>query len=87
MVVLDTIFGFYDRMIAGLPEKVQFFFALVLLVLIVSTFVMVIKKGHWIFLVLFAIFFPGGWTALRVVGAAIWNVIKFLLVRIQIYIQ
>lgn len=87
MAILDTIFGFYDKIIANMPEKAQFFFALVVLILIVSSFIMVIKKGHWIFIILFAIFFPGGWTALRVIGTVIWAVIKFLLVRIQIVIQ
>jgi len=87
MAILDTIFGFYDKIIANMPEKAQFFFALVVLILIISSFIMVIKKGHWIFIILFAIFFPGGWTALRVIGTVIWAVIKFLLVRIQIVIQ
>lgn len=87
MVILDTIFGFYDKIISRLPEKVQFLFALVILALIVLSFVMVIKRGHWIFIALFVIFFPGGWTALKVVGGVIWTIIKFLLIRIQIVIQ
>ena len=87
MVILDTIFGFYDRIIAPLPGKAQFFFALIILILLISSFVMVIKKGHWIFIVIFAIFFPGGWTALKVIWNVIWTIIKFLLVRIQIIIE
>ena len=87
MVILDTIFGFYDKLIANLPERAQFFFALIILILLVSSFVMVIKKGHWIFIVIFAIFFPGGWTALKVVFGVIWTIIKFLLIRIQIIIE
>ena len=82
MIILDTIFGFYDNAIARLPNEAQLLVALFVLFLIVMSFLAIIKKGHWIFIVLFAIFFPGAWPALKIAGNGVWIVIKFLLTRV-----
>lgn len=82
MIILDTIFGFYDNAIAKLPSEARIFVAFFILFLIVMSFISIIKKGHWIFILLFAILFPGGWPALKIVGNGIVLVIKFLLTRI-----
>lgn len=86
MNILETIFTSYDHLLADFSPKIQFLAALAILVLLIFSFVAIIKKGHWIFIVLFAIFFPGGWPAIKVLGNAVWSVIKFLLVRMQINI-
>ncbi len=82
--VLNQIFIFYDKLIGAFPEKAQVLISLLLITLIILAFISMIKHGHWIFVVIFIILFPGGWPASLRILEAIWAVIKFLLVRIQI---
>lgn len=81
---LNQIFIFYDKLIGAFPEKAQVLISLLFIVLIILAFFSMIKHGHWIFVVIFIILFPGGWPASLRVLEAVWSIIKFLLVRIQI---
>jgi len=81
---LNQIFIFYDKLIGAFPEKAQVLISLFLIFLIIMAFLSIIKHGHWIFVVIFIILFPGGWPASLRVIEAIWAVIKFLFIRVQI---
>jgi hypothetical protein len=82
--ILNQIFTFYDRLIGAFPEKAQVLISLLLIVFIILAFISMIKHGHWVFFLIFIILFPGGWPASLRVFDAIWLIIKFLLVRVQI---
>lgn len=84
MNFLVQIFSFYDKLLSGLPTNVQFFVALLLLLVVCWSFYSIFAHGHWIFIVIFIILFPSAWPALKAIGNISWAVIKFLLVRIQI---
>ncbi|MDO8444179.1 MAG: hypothetical protein Q7S80_01590 [bacterium] len=84
MNILVQIFSFYDKLLLGLPTNIQFFVAIILLVLICWSFYSIFTHGHWIFIAIFVILFPGTWPAIKTIGTITWQVILFLLVRIQI---
>jgi len=86
MNLLVEIFNFYDRILSGLPTNAQFFIALLLILLICWSFYAIFAHGHWIFIVIFIILFPGAWPALKSIGTITWAVLKFLFVRIRINI-
>lgn len=84
MNILVQIFSFYDKLLSGLPTNIQFFVAIILLVLICWSFYSIFSHGHWIFIVIFVILVPSAWPAVKAIASIVWQVIKFLLVRIQI---
>lgn len=81
---LPKIFSFYDHLIGSFPEKAQIIVSMVLIILIISAIIGMVKHGHWIFIVIFIILFPGGWPASLRIMNAIWLLLKFLFIRIQI---
>jgi hypothetical protein len=84
MDLLISVFNFYDKTLSGLPANAQFFIALLLIALICWSFYSIFAHGHWIFIIIFVILFPGAWPALKSIGTITWAAIKFLIVRIQI---
>jgi len=82
MQILFWAFTFYDNLIGKLPIEAQFLVSLAILILLIFSVIGLAKHGHWIFLVLFVVFFPGGWPALKHIGQIIWLICKFLWVRI-----
>lgn len=84
MNALNTIFSYYDKVTASLPPSTQALIAVVLLVILVWQIFMIIKSGHWIFIVFLVVLLPGTWPAVRQIGGFIWLAIKFLLIRLQL---
>jgi len=81
---LNQIFKFYDQIIGSFPEKVQLLVSLFLIFLIIWSLFSLFRHGHWIFIIIFIILFPGGWPASLRILEAVWSLIKFLFVRTQI---
>jgi len=84
MNILVQIFSFYDKLLSGLPVSTQFFVAIILLILLCWSFYSIFSHGHWIFIVIFIILFPSAWPAVKAIANILWQMVKFLLVRIQI---
>lgn len=84
--ILLKIFYFYDGMIGAFPAKAQILVSLILILLIISSIIGLLRHGHWIFALIFIILFPGAWPASLIIADAIWLLLKFLFVRIQINI-
>ncbi|MEK9156281.1 MAG: hypothetical protein AAB360_03220 [Patescibacteria group bacterium] len=83
MQYLDLIFGYYDRVTAGLAPTGQALVAILLLVFLVWQVFGVIRSGHWIFVAGLLVFLPGTWPAAKHVANLLWLVVKFLLTRAQ----
>jgi hypothetical protein len=81
---LDSIFNQYDRLIAGFSATNQALLSLALLLFLLWQIYMVIKSGHWIFIAALILFLPGTWPATRHIGFLIFDIIKFLFVRVQL---
>jgi hypothetical protein len=84
--VLNQIFIFYDRIIGTFPEKAQLLVSIAFILLIIWSLLSLLKHGHWIFVVIFIILFPGGWPASLRILSAIWALLKFLFIRVQVNI-
>lgn len=84
MFVLNQIFTFYDRLIMDLPAKIQILISLLVLALLIWSLFSIMKKGHWIFVIIFVILFPSGFGAMKNIALIVWGIVKFLLTRIQV---
>ncbi|MFA7254361.1 MAG: hypothetical protein WC107_07500 [Patescibacteria group bacterium] len=84
MNYLNNFFTLYDSLIMGLSDKMQLLIAIFVIILIACCIFSLIKGGHWIFLILFVILIPGGWSAAKIIAEIFWSLIKFLLIRISI---
>lgn len=82
MNILNTIFGYYDKLIGQLPASSQAIISLALLLVLVWQILLILKHGHWIFIAGLILLLPGTWPAARHVGVMIFTVFKFLFVRI-----
>lgn len=81
-MTLDKIFSQYDTIISGLSLTNQALLSLALLVFLLWQIYMIIKSGHWVFIVALIIFLPGTWPATKMIGSLVLTVLKFLFVRI-----
>ena len=81
---IDSIFSYYDKIIANLNPVQQAVISLLLLLFLVWQIFMIVKSGHWIFIALFIVLLPGTWPAARQIGRLVWLVVRFLLVRAQL---
>lgn len=81
---MDYIFTLYDNLISGLSTTNQALLSLALLLFLLWQIYMVIKHGHWIFIAALIIFLPGTWPAARYVGNLLFDIIKFLFVRVEL---
>ncbi len=81
---MDYIFTQYDNLISGLSTTNQALLSLALLLFLLWQIYMVIKHGHWIFIAALIIFLPGTWPAARHIGSLLFNIIKFLFVRVEL---
>jgi hypothetical protein len=79
---LDAIFNQYDKLIGGLSTANQAFISLLLLLFLLWQIYMIIKSGHWIFILALILFLPGTWPATRYLGSLLFLVIKLLFVRV-----
>ena len=83
MITLDSIFGYYDKLIAPLSAGQQATVSVVLLLFLIWQVYMIFKSGHWLFIAALIVFLPGTWPAARQVGLFVWTLIKFLYTRGQ----
>lgn len=81
---LDVIFNQYDKLITGLSTTNQALLSLALLLFLLWQIYMIIKSGHWIFILALIIFLPGTWPAARHIGLLMYNILKFLFVRVEL---
>jgi|GEM_PF-819058 len=82
--VINQIFSSYDKLIYSVPPDIQIVISLALIAMIILSIFGILRRGHWIFLVIFVIVFPGGWSALKNIYEVVSVVIRALLVRAQI---
>lgn len=81
---LDWIFNQYDKLIAGLSPASQALISIALILFLLWQIYMIIKSGHWLFVVALVVFLPGTWPATKYIGNLILMVFKFLLVRAEL---
>ena len=82
--VIDHIFGLYDKLIYSVTPGFQILISLSLIAILILSIFGILRRGHWIFLLIFVIVFPGGWSALKNVYIVISTLIRALLIRAQI---
>ena len=82
--IIDQIFSSYDKLIYSVPPGYQILISLSLIAIIILSIFGMLRRGHWIFLLIFVIVFPGGWSALKNIYLVVSVIVKALLVRAQI---
>lgn len=87
MNILDSIFTYYDKLIAPLSIGSQALLSAALLIFLVWQIWMIFKSGHWIFITILIICLPGTWPAARNIGNLVLLLLKFLFVRAQILLS
>ena len=80
-MTFDTVFNYYDKLIAPLSAGNQALISAVFLVFLIMQIWMIFKSGHWMFIAMFVICLPGTWPAARNIGNLLLMVLKFLFVR------
>lgn len=86
MNYLNTIFSYYDNLIANFSPATQAIISLVLLFVLIGQIYLIIKNGEWIFIVALIVLLPGTWPAAKSVGNLLLIIIKFLIIRAQLII-
>ena len=82
--IIDKIFSSYDKLIYSVTPGFQILISLSLIAILILSIFGILRRGHWIFLLIFVIVFPGGWSALKNVYIVISTLIRALLIRAQI---
>lgn len=82
MEILNSIFSYYDHLIAPLSNTYQALISLALLVFLIWNIYQLIKSGHWIFIAVLIFMLPGTWPAAKIIGEFAWAIISGLLMRI-----
>jgi hypothetical protein len=86
MDIIATVFSYYDQILSPLPIATQALISFIFLALLVWQIFMIIKSGHWIFIVALIIFLPGTWPAVKQLGYYAWMIIKFFITRAQLLV-
>jgi len=81
---MDWIFNQYDKIIAGFSPTYQALISIALILFLLWQIYMIIKSGHWIFIVALIVFLPGTWPATKFIGNLLLSLFKFLLVRAEL---
>lgn len=85
MDFLTTFFNYYDRFINPLQGNWQFFISVAILVLFCFALVQIFIHGRFIIIILACVLIPGLWPAVKHIGLAIWQIIKFVFLRAIIF--
>ena len=83
MDAINSIFGYYDRLLAPLPLLYQALISIALLIFMGCNIYALIKSGKWIFLAVIIVLLPETWPAARKIALILWLVTKGLLSRSQ----
>ena len=78
---LDKLFSFYDQLISKLPVGYQALISLALVIFLVWNIYLIIKSGHWIFILVLIVLLPGTWPAAKNIALIIWALFKGLFMR------
>lgn len=82
MEIMNSIFSFYDKLIANFTPTNQALISLAILLFLIWQIYLIVKNGHWIFIVALIVLLPGTWPAARHIGNLIITLIKFLFIRV-----
>lgn len=83
MSVISQIFGYYDKIISGMPLHYQALLSLAVLIFFVWLVYIFAKSKSWIFLAVIILLLPETWPAARNIGIIVWGIFKGLFLRLK----
>ncbi len=86
MEKFNAFLSIYDNFAVHLSKTNRLILAIAILLFIGWQLFLFVKKGRWIFLLILLFIIPASWPILKILLAYIWQIIKFLLIRIQVNI-
>lgn len=72
---MNKILSYYEIAMNAIPETVRFYLAVVILLILVISLVQFLKK-NLLWIIVFIIFAPAAWPALKQIWAGIWSLVQ-----------